>query len=99
MHSMTFGEATKKLKEGKKIYRRHWERYGMFLWLEEATFFMVDWAKDAEIKYLINQNGGKILMEDTICMYKHDHYGQPAIITGWTASQEDILAEDWFETE
>lgn len=31
----------------------------------------------------------------TICMYTHDSTGRKAILTGWLASQSDMLFEDW----
>ena len=31
----------------------------------------------------------------TICMYTHDGSGRKAILTGWLASQSDMLSEDW----
>ena len=41
------------------------------------------------------QNGGEILALGTICMYTHDSTGRKAILTGWLASQSDMLLEDW----
>ena len=44
---------------------------------------------------LVDENGGEILALGTICMYTHDSTGRKAILTGWLASQSDILGEDW----
>ena len=30
-----------------------------------------------------------------ICMFTHDSTGRKAILTGWLASQSDMLSEDW----
>jgi hypothetical protein len=32
-------------------------------------------------------------------MYTHDASGRKAILTGWLASQSDMLSEDWQITE
>jgi hypothetical protein len=47
------------------------------------------------LKNLANENGGEILGLPTICMYTHDNTGRKAILTGWLASQSDMLLEDW----
>ena len=44
----------------------------------------------------IEQNGGEILALGTICMFTHDSTGRKAILTGWLASQSDMLCEDWY---
>ena len=40
-------------------------------------------------------NGGEMEALGTICMYTHDGSGRKAILTGWLASQSDMLSEDW----
>ena len=45
------------------------------------------------------ENGGTILGLGTICMYTHDGTGRKAILTGWLASQSDMLSEDWIILE
>jgi hypothetical protein len=46
------------------------------------------------LKKVIDDNGGEILGLGTICMYTHDASGRKAILTGWLASQSDMLSED-----
>ena len=45
------------------------------------------------------EDGEKILALGTICMYTHDSTGRNAILTGWLASQSDMLSEDWYIVE
>lgn len=92
---MDFGGAIKALKEGHKVARKGWNGKGMFLWLKPATEVKAEWCKDPLLKDLAEENGGGILALGTICMYTHDSTGRKAILTGWLASQSDMLLEDW----
>ena len=92
---MNFGQAIEALKEGKKVTRQGWNGRGMFLWLKPAVSIKAEWCKDELLKGLAEENGGEILGLATICMYTHDSSGRKAILTGWLASQSDMLSEDW----
>lgn len=92
---MTFGQAIEALKQGKKVARRGWNGKGMYLWLKPATVVRSEWCHDPELKALVDANGGELLALGTICMYTHDSTGRKAILTGWLASQSDMLLEDW----
>lgn len=94
---MTFGDAIELLKQGKKVTRQNWNGKGMFLWLKPGTMIKSEWCKDFELKSLAEANGGEIRGLPTICMFTHDSTGQKAILTGWLASQSDMLLEDWEE--
>ena len=94
---MDFGKAIELLKAGKKVTRRGWNGKGMFLWLKPGTEIKSEWCKDPVLKELAEQNGGTILGIPTICMFTHDSHGRKAILTGWLASQSDMLLEDWEE--
>lgn len=94
---MNFGKAIELLKAGKKVTRRGWNGKGMFLWLKPMAEIKSEWCKDPVLKALAEQNGGAILGLPTICMYTHDSTGRKAILTGWLASQSDMLLEDWEE--
>jgi hypothetical protein len=96
---MTFGDAIEALKAGKKVARQGWDGKGMFLWLKPGTEIKSEWCKDPELKKLADDNGGIIAGLPTICMYTHDSTGRKAILTGWLASQSDMLLEDWFIVE
>lgn len=92
---MDFGGAIKALKEGHKVARKGWNGKGMFLWLKPASEIKAEWCRDSMLKNLAEQNGGSIEALGTICMYTHDNSGRNAILTGWLASQSDMLSEDW----
>ena len=96
---MTFGQAIEALKQGKKVARRGWNGKGMFLWLKLQVNIQADWCKDEMLKSLVEENGGEILGLGTVCMYTHDSTGRKAILTGWLASQSDMLYEDWMIVE
>ena len=92
---MTFGMAIEALKNGYKVTRRGWNGKGMFLWLKPATTVKAEYCKDEMLKELVEANGGEMLALGTICMYTHDSTGRKAILTGWLASQTDMLSDDW----
>jgi len=92
---LTFGLAIEALKQGKKVARKGWNGKGMFLWLKPATTVKSEWCRDEFLKGLCHANGGEIEALGTICMYTHDSTGRKAILTGWLASQSDMLLEDW----
>lgn len=92
---MNFGEAIKALKEGKKVARQGWNGKGMYLWLMPATNVKAEWCKEPHLKELAEANGGEIEALGTIRMLTADK----KILTGWLASQTDMLSEDWMIVE
>ena len=96
---MTFGMAIEAMKQGKKVARAGWNGKGMFLWLKPSVTIKAEWCKDEMIKELVEANGGEIMGLGTICMYTHDSTGRKAILTGWLASQSDMLYDDWVVVE
>ena len=96
---MTFGMAIEAMKQGKKVARAGWNGKGMFLWLKPSVTIKAEWCKDEMLKELVEANGGEILGLGTICMYTHDSTGRKAILTGWLASQSDMLYDDWVVVE
>lgn len=96
---MDFGGAIAALKAGKKVARKGWNGKGMFLWLKPATNIDACICHDPVLKKLAENNGGAIVALGTICMYTHDSTGRKAILTGWLASQSDMLLEDWIIVE
>lgn len=93
--NLDFGKAIAALKEGKRVAREGWNGKGMFLWLKPAAVLKAEWCKDPLLKSLAEENGGEIPALGTICMFTHDSTGRKAILTGWLASQSDMLLEDW----
>lgn len=88
----TFGQAIEALKVGFKVARRGWNGKDMFLWLKPSATVKSEWCKDPYLKSLADANGGTIEALGTICMKTADG----KILTGWLASQTDILSSDWF---
>ena len=93
LHTFTFGEAIRKLKNGKRVARIGWNGKGMYLWLMPAATIKADWCKEPHLKQLAETNGGEIEALGSIRMLTADK----KILTGWLASQTDILSEDWVE--
>lgn len=87
----TFGEAIEALKQGKKVARKGWNGKGMYLWLKPAATIKAEWCKDPILKDIAEANGGEVVALGTICMKTADG----KILTGWLASQTDMLLEDW----
>ena len=96
---MTFGMAIEAMKRGKKVARKGWNGKGMWLWLKPSEQIKAEWCKDEMLKKAAEENGGEILGLGTICMYTHDSTGRKAVLTGWLASQSDMLYEDWAVVE
>ena len=94
MENLNFGDAIKALKEGKKVARQGWNGKGMFLWLKEGTRIGPFLCKDPILKSIIKANGD-IDGLPTICMKTADN----KVLTGWLASQTDMLSEDWMIVE
>ena len=92
---MNFGEAVAALKNGKKVARAGWNGKGMFLWLKPAVTIKADWCKDPLLKNLAEANGGEVEALGTICMKTADN----KVLTGWLASQTDMLSEEWMVVE
>ena len=92
---MTFGFAIEALKKGLKVARKGWNGKGMYLWFKPAARIKSDWCKDPMLKEIVDANGGETEALGTICMKTADN----KILTGWLASQTDILSEDWIIVE
>ena len=91
----TFGDAIEALKEGKFVTRNGWNGKDMFLWLKPATIIEESWCKDPILKEIAKTEGGSVEALGTICMYTTNAHGRKAVLTGWLASQSDILSNDW----
>lgn len=94
---MDFGQAIRVLKAGGKVARAGWNGRGMYLWLKPAAEVKREWCRDPYFIEAIDKNGGEsIAALGTICMFTHDSTGRKAVLTGWLASQSDMLCEDWY---
>ena len=90
-----FGQAIASLKAGKKVARKGWNGKGMYLWLKQGVTIQKDWCKDPMLLSVCEVNGGSVEGLPTICMKTADN----KILTGWLASQTDMLANDWVLVE
>ena len=93
--NLNFGDAIKALKEGKKVARKGWNGKNMHLWLKPAAIIKAEWCKDPMLNEIVDANGGEAEALGTICMKTADN----KILTGWLASQTDMLCEDWMVIE
>lgn len=83
-----FGEALKKLKEGKEVARIGWNGKGMFLYMVPASTFQVSRPPLLGIY----PAGTSINYRAHIDMKTADGSCVP-----WLASQSDLIDEDWCE--
>ena len=88
---LTFGDAVAALKEGKRVSRSGWNGKGMYLWLLPAAMVKAEWCREPHLKAKAEENGGEIECLGSIRMMTADK----KVLTGWLASQSDVLAEDW----
>ena len=90
---MTFGDAIEALKKGKRVARKGWNGRGMFLFLLPAATIPVHAIHDLTLKRVIEEEVGGNTFEalGSIRMLTADK----KILTGWVASQQDMLSEDW----
>jgi hypothetical protein len=92
---LTFGQALEALKAGKKLTRKGWNGKGKYIWLKPASTIKAEWCRDPMLIDAIKANGGEILALGSICMFTCNASGNRAVLTGWLASQSDLLLEDW----
>lgn len=87
---MTFGLALEAMKQGKKVSRKGWNGKGMYLWLLPATEVKKECCHDDR---LIEAMGDRETLPclGTIRMFT----ATKEVLTGWLASQTDMLSEDW----
>jgi hypothetical protein len=83
---MNFGQAIEALKAGRMVRRTGWNGKGMHIYLEDS-FSM-------PIRGGIHR-GAVRQYEPAICLFTAQGTHQP----GWTASQADMLADDWQELD
>jgi len=98
MKNTTFGDAIEALKQGKRVARQGWNGKGMFLFLLPAS--------DGIPTKVIHDLALRAVIESEVGGETFDAYGSirmftadKKILTGWLASQTDMLAEDWVVLE
>lgn len=91
MKDLNFGEAIEALKRGQLVTRQGWNGKGMYLWLLPAATVKAEWCREPHLKAVAEASGGEIEALGSIRMMTADK----KVLTGWLASQTDMLAEDW----
>lgn len=94
-NAMTFGHALEALKMGMKVTRQGWNGRGMYLWLMPEATVKAEWCREPHLKHIAEANGGEVQCLGSIRMFTVNRDGRRAVLTGWLASQSDMLAEDW----
>lgn len=91
--NLNFGQAIEALKQGKRVSRQGWNGKGMFLFLLPAGIVPTRVIHDPALKQVIEEQVGGDTFEalGSIRMFTADK----KILTGWLASQTDMLSEDW----
>lgn len=85
------GWAIRQLKSGNRVRRSGWNGKGMYLWLLPAATVKAEWCREPHLKAVAEANGGEIAALGSIRMMTADR----KVLTGWLASQTDMLSEDW----
>jgi len=88
-----FGWAIRALKDGRLVTRRGWNGKCMYLWLLPAAMVKAEWCREPHLKAVAESAGGEIEALGSIRMMTADR----KVLTGWLASQTDMLTEDWQE--
>lgn len=91
IEKMTFGMAVEAMKKGKKVCRTGWNGKGMYIWVMPGS--VVKGCSNIADPHLadIDKSAGEIRFLGSIrmCTATGD------VLTGWLASQTDILSDDW----
>lgn len=74
------------------VSKKKWNGKNMFLWLKEGCVINSDHCHDPILKSICDDNGGTLSCLPTICMKTADN----KVLTGWLASQIDMLSCDWY---
>ena len=86
----SFSTALDWLKKGKKVARKGWNGKGMYIWLVPEATVPKEWIKDKGLLEAIGEN------ESMECLgFIRMKTADGRILSGWLASQTDMLSEDW----
>lgn len=104
---MNFGQAIESLKEGKNVARNGWNGKGMHLWLNKGSVDARSLSNQADGTDIPKEDLGTIAGVSMGLFEKGDlntvtrlpninmRAATGETVTGWLASQTDMLAEDW----
>lgn len=99
MEEHDFGWALRLIKQGKRVARKGWNGKGMFIWLLPAGEVPKSAIHDPALRAVIDEHttGDTFTALPSIRMWTRNADGRWAVLTGWLASQTDMLADDWYE--
>ena len=92
---MRFGEAIEHARNGKKIARHGWNGKNMYVYLTEGRSIPTDeWVARLPSQELTEAEKklGYVIVKPHLDMMN----AQSERIIGWSASQTDMIAEDWY---
>lgn len=94
---LNFGLALEALKQGKAIARKGWNGKGMFLFLLPGGRVPKSAIHDPGLRKVIEEQveGDSFEALPSIRMWTTNAEGRRAVLTGWLASQTDMLSDDW----
>lgn len=92
-YTLTFGEALEALKLGARIQREGWNGKNMFLFLLPAGTVPKTAIHDPALRKVLDKEvpGDSFEALGSIRMFTADK----KVLTGWLASQTDMLSNDW----
>lgn len=94
---LNFGLALEALKAGKRVARKGWNGKGMFLFLLPGGTVPKTAIHDPKLREIIEAEteGDTFEALPSIRMWTTNSSGRRAVLTGWLASQTDMLSDDW----
>ncbi len=97
VEGLSFGLALEALKMGKAIARKGWNGKGMFLFLLPGGRVPKSAIHDPGLRKVIEEQveGDSFEALPSIRMWTTNAEGRRAVLTGWLASQTDMLSDDW----
>lgn len=97
-HNLDFGDAIRHLKEGRRVARAGWNGKGMWLYLNLGSH---DKAEQHALIDGVPRALFSLGHEGTVTRLPNINMraASGATVTGWLASQTDMLAEDWVVVE
>ena len=85
-----FGTAIALMKLGYKVSRTGWNGKGMYIWSVPKATVQKSWVRDQGLLEAMGEN------ESLDCYgFLRMKTADGKVVSGWLASQTDILAEDW----
>lgn len=95
--NLSFGKAIEAAKEGKTIARSGWNGKGMFVYVNKGNFSLSEGEEIPEYIEGLSSHLFEKGPEGTVTRLPNLNMKSAtgSTVTGWLASQTDILAEDW----